>query len=89
MDEDYLMMLIEKDVEERGVYSDYLVRLRYKHYSEKEWTYTNEYLEFNAGYMEWCWLNDWYEGQQDIEFLGFIAVDDIEVPIIYGGGTDE
>ena len=28
----------------------------------------------------YTWLNDWYEGQQDVEILGCISINDIAVP---------
>lgn len=58
-----------------------LVHLRYKYEWENEWTYSNEILTVDMnveGY--YCWLKDWYEGQQDVEILGCIAISDICVP---------
>ena len=60
--------------------SDKLVNMRYKYSWEDIWTYSNEILEVNDrvdGYYEW--LSDWNEGQEDIEILGCIAVDEIKV----------
>lgn len=47
----------------------FLVYLRYKYDFEKEWTYSAECAAWNA--CEDCvsWLNDWYEGQQNVEYL--------------------
>lgn len=58
-----------------------LVHLRYKYVWENEWTYSNEILTVDMnveGY--YCWLNDWNEGQQDVEILGCVALSDISVP---------
>jgi len=52
---------------------DYIVRLRY---DGKE---SNERLTFNGNEMRFEWWNDWWEGEQDIEVLGWIKVDDVEV----------
>lgn len=30
---------------------------------------------------QYVWLNDWYEGQQNINVIGFVAVSDINVPV--------
>jgi hypothetical protein len=47
----------------------FLVYLRYKYDFEEEWTYSTECAAWNA--CEDCvsWLNDWYEGQQNVEYL--------------------
>ena len=61
---------------------DKIVSIRYKYLHEKEWTQSNEVLEVDMsadGY--YVWLNDWYEGQEDVEILGCIPVSDINVPI--------
>ena len=40
----------------------------------------NEILDYNAAVDSWEWVNDWYEGQRDIIFIGAILLADIEVP---------
>lgn len=57
---------------------DYIVCLKYKYDYEKEYTIQNELLliDENADYV---WLNDWNEGQTDVEVLGYIAVSNVEV----------
>ena len=47
----------------------FLVYLRYKYDFEKEWTYSTECAAWYA--CEDCvsWLDDWYEGQQNVEYL--------------------
>lgn len=47
----------------------FLVYLRYKYDFEKEWTYSTECAAWNAYEDAVCWLNDWYEGQQKVEYL--------------------
>lgn len=59
--------------------TDYVVRLRYKYDWEKNYTTSNEYLQYDSR-DEWVWLNDWNEGQTDVEVLGYIALDEVEVP---------
>ena len=67
----------------QNIIDDRIVYLRYKYSWEDEWTYANEILEVSAeGY--YSWLNDWNEGQQEIEILGCVPVSDILVPM-FGG----
>ena len=62
---------IRRFVEKLTENDDYsfLVYLRYKYDFEEEWTYSTECAAWNA--CEDCvsWLNDWYEGQQNVEYL--------------------
>ena len=61
---------------------DKLVYLKYKYSHEEEWTFSNEILEVEMSVGGcYVWLNDWDEGQQDVEILGCIAISDIDVPI--------
>lgn len=39
----------------------------------------NEILEFNGDDLSWCWLNDWYEGQKDVEYIGSIRLSEVQV----------
>lgn len=41
----------------------------------------NEILEYDGNTDSFVWLNDWYEGQQNIKVIGFVAVSDIDVPM--------
>lgn len=47
----------------------FLVYLRYKYDFEEEWTYSTECAAWNGCEDTISWLNDWYEGQQNVEFL--------------------
>ena len=47
----------------------FLVYLRYKYDFEKEWDYSIECASYDCCRDAVCWLNDWYEGQQNVEFL--------------------
>ena len=61
-----------------------IVHIKYKYSWEENWTYCNEVLEVDMnvdGY--YVWASDWYEGQDDVEILGCIALSDIWVPDIY------
>lgn len=62
----------------------FLVYLRYKYDFEEEWTYSTECAAWNA--CEDCvsWLNDWYEGQQNVEYL---AISKLEEETCTNGST--
>ena len=60
--------------------TDYIVKLAYKYDWEKEYTVENQYLEYDGNQDAWVWLNDWNEGQTDVEVLGYIDIDEVEVP---------
>lgn len=55
---------------------DYVVRLKLKYDDEKDYRYTNEILEFDGD--DYVWSNDWDEGQQDVEVIGYMPVSDID-----------
>ena len=44
-------------------------------------TITNEYLGFDGGEGEYFFIDDWYEGG-DVELLGFVNIEDIDVPAL-------
>lgn len=56
---------------------DYLVWIKYKYKHEKYWDYTVEYLQYVGSPGIYVWLNDWHEGQEDVEILGYIAICDL------------
>ena len=67
---------------EKQPLEDKLVYMRYKYSWEDRWTCSNEYLEVDMsveGY--YIWLSDWNEGQEDVEILGCIGIDEIDVPV--------
>lgn len=59
--------------------TDYVVRIRRKYNHDPRWTDTNELLlwDFSAGH--YSWLNDWHEGEETVEVIGYIAVEDIYI----------
>lgn len=60
---------------------DYVIRLKLKYDHEKDYRYTNELLIYDGSDYEgsiYHWDNDWDEGQQDVEVVGYIAVSDID-----------
>ena len=69
---------------------DKIVYLRYKYAHEETWTYSKEILEVNM-YADnfYVWENDWYEGQQEVEMLGCISIDDVNVPLFTPADTPQ
>lgn len=66
----------------------YIVHLRMKYDYETEWEHTNELFEWENGddkdYPEgWYWVNDWDEGQDQVEVLGCMDINEIEVENIF------
>ena len=61
---------------------DYIVELRYRYDADikagRPFSYTTEFIYHEDDRDGYCWLNDWYEGQQDIDVMRIIAVDDID-----------
>lgn len=60
--------------------TDYIVKLAYKYDWEKEYTVENEYLQYDDRHDQWVWLHDWNEGQEDVHVLGYVSIDDVDVP---------
>ena len=53
--------------------SCFLVYLRCKHSYQTEWEYLIECCEL-YGQRDIMWFNDWWEGQQDVEYLGIAVI---------------
>lgn len=60
--------------------SDKVVRLRYKWFAGDEWQYENELLCYNGNIDDYEWENDWDEGQEFVEVVGFLALDQVNIP---------
>lgn len=69
----------EKVLDGSPVVSYYIVRLRYRYSWENSYTISNEIYYFDGDACCWCWFNDWYEGQDIVEVVGYIADEDIIV----------
>lgn len=53
----------------------WIIYLRYKYEYESIWTYACECA--SPGYpneYDICWLNDWWEGQQDVEYIAMTEI---------------
>lgn len=60
--------------------SEFIVKLTYRYTGEKVFTESNEIVWFDSK-DNMVWLNDWWEGQQEIFVLGYVPVRDIEVEV--------
>ena len=72
--DDFLKLLYKLPVD------DYVIRLKLKYDHEKDYQYTNELLIYDGSDYEgsiYHWDNDWDEGQQDVEVIGYISVSEI------------
>ena len=69
----------EKVFEGLPIVSYYIVRLRYKYSWENSYTISNEIYYFDGNEGCWCWFNDWNEGQDIVEVVGYVADEDIIV----------
>ena len=69
---------------QEGEACDYIVRIRLKYDHEKVAREINQILIFEPSNLpdgiDFTWLNDWYEGEEDVEVVGYIKVPEIEVP---------
>lgn len=72
--DEFFKLIKDKPIE------DYVVKLRYRYSFEDDWTYSNEILEWDPDLDDYEWCNDWYEGYDEIEVLGYIAVVNVNVP---------
>lgn len=61
---------------------DYIVRLKYKYDWEKEYRYSNEVVSYEFDRDSWVWLNDWCEGETDVEVVAFVPLDNVIFPFI-------
>lgn len=56
----------------------FIVTLKYKYDFEENYTIENHILEYDSITDSYVWLNDWYEGQTDIEVLGYMLLGDVD-----------
>lgn len=60
---------------------DYIVRIKLKYDNETDYRYTNELLLYEGSDYEgsiYIWNNDWNEGEQDVEVIGYIPVSEVD-----------
>lgn len=64
---------------ENKVRDTYIVTLKYKYDFEKNYTIENHILVYDSMVDSYDWLDDWYEGQTDVEVLGYRLLSDIDI----------
>ena len=69
-------------------YDDYIVRIKLKYAWEEDYHYINT-LYLLDDEFQYCWNDDWNEGQECVEVLGIIAVDTVNVPYIKEADNDK
>ena len=62
---------------DKHYWDDFLVTIKYWYDVEKKPTINTEILEYD-GYRGFEWVNDWWEGQQNVELLGFMPVSELK-----------
>lgn len=68
-------MFNELDDKERDTF---IVTLKYRYDFEEYYTIENHILEYDSLDDSYVWLNDWYEGQTDVEVLGYMLLGDVD-----------
>jgi len=58
----------------------YIVEIKLKYNHETEYRYTNEILIVENG-CDYVWLQDWNEGEEDVEILNCVALNDIDLSL--------
>ena len=59
---------------------DLIVRMGYKYESDKEYEYDNELLFYSEDGTYNTWEQDWHEGQNCIDLVWFIPVEEVGLP---------
>ena len=63
---------------ENKVRDTYIVTLKYKYEFEENYVVENQILEYDSVVDSYVWLNDWNEGQTDVEVLGYMLLGDVD-----------
>ena len=64
--------------------SEFIVKIMYRYTGENVYMEENQIVWFDSE-NHMVWLDDWWEGQQDILIVGYIPVEDIEVGVMIHG----
>lgn len=63
---------------DEAVPDTYLIFIRLRYTPDEPYELIKEILYYDYELAMWVWENDWDEGQKDVTYLGYIALDDIE-----------
>ena len=69
---DEILDLIDEYCQRNG-YEDMLVTL------QADGDVLTVVLEFDGNNMTWCWSWDWYEGQRQVDLLGYVPLQHVRV----------
>lgn len=64
----------------------YIIRIAYRHRYEEHYTISNELLYYEDGM--WTWEFDWWEGEEDIIYLGYVSLDSLSPDVFKKLGGD-
>lgn len=84
-EEEFKEFIAKSDPEDKLVF----IQLKYS-WEDKPRYITELYLYDPQGclpYSEYCWLYDWWEGEDEVKFLGCINVREAVVPLFDGGDS--
>lgn len=70
-------------IKQAKVIEPYIITVKYKFTCEDHYTIENQYLDvdfdhYYNDYYPYIWLNDWYEGQEEVEVLGYIKLSEVK-----------
>ena len=63
---------------------EFIVKIMYRYKDEPAYREENQVVWFDE-HDNMVWLNDWWEGQEDILVLGYMPVEDIELEVMIHG----
>ena len=75
--EQFIELVTKQHLEE--YVGDLIVRVRRKYAHESEWRDDNQLLLWDEEMVAYCWLNDWFEGEEYVEIVGYTAVSDVYI----------
>ena len=85
---DYVCIWLYNKLDElhsHGHGSEFIIKIAYRYIGEKGYIEENQIVWFDSE-DHMLWLDDWWEGQQDIMVLGYVPVEDIELGVMIHGG---
>ena len=80
----YMITDMAKKIYKNYCPGDLIVRMGIKYVEETGYDYDNYLLyQSDFGCDHVLWQDDWCEGQRDIDLIGFIPVDEVEMKYMY------
>ena len=66
----------------------FIIRIAKRHFWQPTYDISNEFFYYDFDIDRWCWDSDWWEGEEDVKYLGFISLDELPVGIFKKLGGD-